>query len=276
MHFGKKFKKTLRETNSHLIVGLDTDVSKIPLFFKAAVNPIAEFNRCVIEATKEFACGYKLNIAFYERAIDQGFAAIQSSLAAIPENLITIADAKRGDIENTTELYAQAFFDEFNFDSITVQPYMGQDSARPFLRRKNKFVWILALTSNYGANDFQFLLVNNKTPLWEVVVQKALEWNDHKTGFVIGANHIDELKKMTKNNPEVPILIPGVGAQKNSLEKTIGALQHNQFVINQSRSIIYSAPKAENEAEFMQIVRENAEKARDEINNLWEAKSKKK
>jgi orotidine-5'-phosphate decarboxylase len=275
LHFAKKFKQALRETNSHLIVGLDTDVSKIPDFFKSAVNPIAEFNRVVIEATKEFACGYKLNIAFYERAVDKGLAAIQSSLASIPENLITIADAKRGDIENTTELYAQTFFDEFNFDSITVQPYMGQDSARPFLRRKNKFVWILALTSNYGANDFQFLMVNKTTPLWQVVVEKALSWNDHKIGFVVGANHVDELKKITKKYEETPILIPGVGAQKNSLEKTITALQHNLFVINQSRSIIYSAPKAENEAEFTRIVRDNAEKARDEINRLWEATAKK-
>ena len=152
---------------------------------------------------------------------------------------------------------------------------MGQDSARPFLRRKNKFVWILALTSNYGANDFQFLHVNNKTPLWEVVVEKALGWNDHKIGFVVGANHVDELKKITKKYEETPILIPGVGAQKNSLEKTINALQHNLFVVNQSRSIIYSAPKAQNEAEFTQILRENAEKARDEINRLWEAKAKK-
>lgn len=274
MHFGKKFKKTLRETNSHLIVGLDTDVSKIPQFFKAAANPIAEFNNCVIDATKDFACGYKLNIAFYERAVDKGFAAIQSSIAAIPENLITIADAKRGDIENTTELYAQAFFDEFNFDSITVQPYMGQDSVRPFLRRKSKFVWVLALTSNYGANDFQFLKIN-KTPLWEVIVEKALSWNDHKIGFVVGANHTDELKKITKKYPETPILIPGVGAQKNSLEKTINALQHNLFIVNQSRSIIYTAPKAQNESEFKLVLRENAERARDEINSLLEAKSKK-
>lgn len=267
MHFAKKFKQTLRETNSHLVVGLDTDVSKIPVFLKSSVNPIAEFNNLVIEATKEYACGYKLNIAFYERAIDSGFAAIRSSLAAIPENLITIADAKRGDIENTTELYAQAFLDELGFDSITVQPYMGQDSARPFLRRKNKFVWILALTSNYGANDFQFLKVGNQ-PLWEIVVEKAISWNEHKTGFVFGASHTKEISKMTKQLPEVPLLIPGIGAQKGSLEKTINSLNHNLFVINQSRSIIYAAPKAENAEEFKSIVGEAAMKARDEINGF--------
>lgn len=273
MHFVKKFKQALRETNSHLIVGLDTDITKIPQFLKGAVNPIAEFNNLVIEATKDYVCGYKLNVAFYERAAELGLAAIMSTLALVPENLITIADAKRGDIENTTELYAQAFLDEFGFDSITVQPYMGQDSVRPFLRRKNKYVWVLALTSNYGANDFQFLKINKK-PLWEVVVETALSWNDHKIGFVVGANHTDELKKITKTYPETLILVPGIGAQKNSLEKTISSLNHNLFVINQSRSIIYSAPKAGNADEFMQIVRENAMRSRDEINGFLQLNKK--
>lgn len=274
MHFSRKFKNALRETNSHLVVGLDTDITKIPEFLKTEVNPIAAFNDLVIKATKDFAIGYKLNIAFYERDTERGFAALKAAIAAIPENLITIADAKRGDIENTTELYAQAFFDELKFDTITVQPYMGQDSARPFLRRKNKFVWILALTSNYGANDFQFLKVGTK-PLWEHVVEKALSWNDHKTGFVFGASHTREIEKMTRNFPEVPLLIPGIGAQKGSLEKTINSLNHNLFVINQSRSIIYAAPKAQNAEEFMTIVSEAAKNARDEINNLKEAKNKK-
>jgi len=274
MHFVKKFKQALRETNSHLIAGLDTDVTKIPQFFKSASNPIAEFNNAVINATKDFVCGYKLNIAFYEKETELGWAAITSTLANIPPNLITIADAKRGDIENTTELYAQAFLDGFGFDSITVQPYMGQDSVRPFLRRKNKFVWVLALTSNYGSKDFQFLKINKKL-LWEVVIEKALSWNDHKIGFVVGANHSNELKKITKSYPETPILVPGIGIQRNSLDKTIASLSHNLFVINQSRSIIYSAPKAQTEAEFAGIIRDNAMKARDEINALLETKKKK-
>lgn len=274
MHFAKKFKKALRETNSHLIVGLDSDVSKMPKFLLTASNPIAEFNSLVIEATKNFVCGYKPNIAFYENAQEHGLEALRLMVKAIPENLITIADAKRGDIENTTELYAKAFFDGLGFDSITVQPYMGQDSARPFLRRKSKFVWVLALTSNYGANDFQFLQVNKK-PLWEVIVEKAISWNEHKIGFVFGANHIKELEKMTKKNPETPILVPGIGAQRNSLERTINSIHHDLFVINQSRSIIYSAPKAENEKEFMQTVSENAERSRDEINSFIEQKKRK-
>jgi len=271
LHFLKKFKKVLRETKSHLIVGLDTDIKKIPVFMKASPNPIAAFNDIVVEATKDYVCGYKLNIAFYERVHPYGYEAIISTLAKIPENMITIADAKRGDIENTTELYAQTYLDDLGFDSITVQPYMGQDSVRPFLRRKNKFVFLLALTSNYGANDFQFLKIN-KTPFWEHVMIKALNWNSEKIGFVIGANHPDELKHATKTYPDSIILIPGIGAQKGSLEKMITALQHELFVINQSRSIIYCNPKAKDEMELFESVRDAAKNANDEINRLLSEK----
>ena len=271
MHFTKKLIKVFRETNSHLIIGLDTDITKIPAFLKTAANPLAEFNNLVIEATKDYVCGYKLNTAFYEKALEIGFTTLRSTRLSIPEGLITIADAKRGDIENTSELYAQAFFDELGFDAITVQPYMGADSVRPFIRRKNKFVFLLVLTSNYGANDFQFLKTGQRL-LWEVVADKAHEWNEEKIGFVVGANHDRELAKITKKYHDTPILIPGIGVQKGSLEKTIAALNHNQFLINQSRSIIYSAPKAENATEFINTVRENAMNARDEINNLLEGK----
>src|SRR5438034_1286035 len=185
MHFAKKFKKALRETGSHLVIGLDTDVTQIPKYLRGDVNPIAKFNELVIEATKDIVCGYKLNIAFYERAGELGWNAIRAAIKSIPENLMTIADAKRGDIENTTELYAQSLFDEYNFDSVTVHPYMGSDSIRPFIRRKNKFAFILVLTSNYGAKDFQFLKVGGKA-LWEIVAEKAMEWNNEKIGFVIG------------------------------------------------------------------------------------------
>lgn len=267
MHFTKKLKKALRETNSHLCIGLDTDLRKLPSFIKSSVNPIYDFNNLVVEATKDLVCAYKLNIAFYEAVGELGWAAIKSTLKLIPENLITIADAKRGDIENTSELYARTFFDEFGFDSITIHPYMGSDSVRPFIRRKNKFVFLLALTSNYGSKDFQHLKINKK-PLYEVVIEKALGWNDHKIGFVVGANYDRELKSITAKNPDVPILVPGIGTQKNSLSRTVTAIQHNQFMINQSRSIIYSAPKAESAEQFKEIVRENARKARDEINDL--------
>lgn len=269
LHFTKKLKKTLRETNSHLCIGLDTDLKKLPVFIQTSVNPIYDFNNLVVEATKDLVSAYKLNIAFYEIAGELGWAAIRGTLKSIPPELITIADAKRGDIENTSELYARTFFDEFGFDSITIHPYMGSDSVRPFIRRKNKFVFLLALTSNYGSKDFQHLKINKK-PLYEVVIETALTWNDHKIGFVIGANYDRELKSITAKYPDTPILVPGIGVQKNSLERTVKALQHNLFLINQSRSIIYSAPKAENASQFQEIIRENAMKARDEINRLLE------
>lgn len=269
MHFTKKLKKVFRETDSHLIVGLDTDKTQVPKFLHTSVNPSGEFNRIIIEATKDLVCGYKINTAFYERDGEIGWTTIRSTLKNIPEELVTIADAKRGDIENTSELYAQAFLDELGFDSITVQPYMGSDSVRPFIRRKNKFVFLLILTSNFGANDFQFQKVGQRQ-LFEVVMEKAHGWNDHKIGFVVGANHDRELAKITKKYSETPILVPGIGAQKNSLVRTIAALHHDLFLINQSRSIIYCAPKAENEQELYDAVREKAMQSRDEINSLME------
>jgi len=271
LHFTKKLKKILRLSNSHLCIGLDTDVNELPVFLKSFVNPIFEFNNLIIESTKDLVCAYKLNIAFYERMGEPGWPAIQSTLKSIPPEVITIADAKRGDVENVSERYAQAFFDELGFDAITIHPYMGSDSVRPFIRRKNKFVFLLALTSNYGSKDFQILPVCQpgrkigKKLLYEIVIEKAQEWNNHKIGFVVGANHTKELSGISKKYPDVPLLIPGIGAQKNSLENVLNSLHHNQFIINQSRSIIYSAPKARDKDEFKSVIRESALKARDEI-----------
>jgi orotidine-5'-phosphate decarboxylase len=267
VHFTKKLKKIIRERNSHLCVGLDTDIDKVPAFLKSSVNPVEEFNELVIEATKDIVCAYKLNSAFYERLGVSGWKAVRNTLNLIPEEIITIADAKRGDIENTTELYARAFFDEFGFDAVTVQPYMGADSVRPFIRRKNKFVFLLILTSNYSSKEIQFLKTG-KSFLYEVIMEKAIGWNDHKIGFVVGANHPGELKKISSKYPGVPLLIPGIGVQQNSLQKALSSISHKLFIINQSRSIIYSAPKAKDAKEFISIVREKAVLSRDDINNL--------
>lgn len=255
MHFIKKLKKVLRETGTHLIVGLDTDVNRIPKFLLSFDNPILEFNKVIVDATKEHVCGYKLNSAFYESYGVKGWEAMKETLKLIPENLITIADIKRGDIENTTEHYAKAFLDSLGFDAVTAQPYMGQDSVRPFLRRKNKFVFVLALTSNYGYKDFQLLKVGQKL-LWEVVMEKAHKWNEEKIGFVIGASHIKELKKITEKYPDVPLLIPGIGAQKGSTEKMLESLKHKMWVVNLSRSIIYCKPNAKDVKELFDAVKE--------------------
>lgn len=265
MHFTKKLKKVFREKNSHLCVGLDSDIRKLPKFFLTYENPIYDFNKLIIEATNDIVCAYKLNSAFYESQLQSGWDILSRTVKLISENTITIVDAKRGDIENTSEMYAKTFFDELGFDSITIHPYMGSDSVRPFIRRKNKFVFLLVLTSNYGSKDFQFLKIGKKC-LYEVVIEKAQEWNDHKIGFVVGANYSKELSSITKNYPGISLLIPGIGAQKNSLEKTIESILHDNFIINQSRSIIYSASKAENENDFKEMIRENTIKSNDEIN----------
>jgi orotidine-5'-phosphate decarboxylase len=274
MHFTKKLKKILRVSDSHLCIGLDTDVRELPVFLKSYDDPVIEFNNLIVECTKDLVCAYKLNAAFYERMGESGWNAIRGTLKSIPQEVVTIADAKRGDIENVSERYAQVFLDELGFDAITVHPYMGSDSVRPFIRRKNKFVFLLALTSNYGSGDFQLLKVGKK-PLYEIVIEKAQEWNNHKIGFVVGANHTKELSLISREYPDVPMLIPGIGAQKNSLEKVLSSLEHNLFIINQSRSIIYSAPKAKDEAEFKSIIRESALKARDEISGRLPGRNKK-
>lgn len=275
MHFSKKLKKIIRDNNSHLIVGLDTDLRKLPDFIKRNFSgdkvQLFNFNRMIIEATKDIVCGYKVNSAFYEAAGSAGWEVMKETVKSIPENLITIADAKRGDIENTTELYAVAFLDEIGFDAITVQPYMGQDSVRPFIRRKNKFAFVLTLTSNYGSKDFQLLKIDRK-PLWEHVVEKCFNWNDHKIGFVIGAGHTKEIEKITKKYPDTSLLIPGIGAQKYSLENLIKALNHNLFLINQSRAIIYSAQDAENENDFISNISVKTKSSNDEINQLLKLK----
>lgn len=266
MHFRKKFKAIIRKNNSHLCIGLDSYIKKLPQFLLTSTNPVFEFNKMIIESTSDIAAAYKLNSAFYEAAEEIGWTNMRQTVKIIPEDIITIADAKRGDIENTSEMYAKAFFDELAFDAITIHPYMGSDSVRPFLRRKNKFVFILALTSNYGSKDFQFLKTGGKKPLYEAVIEKALGWNEHKIGFVVGANHLKEICAISKKYVDVPLLIPGIGSQRNSLENTMLSLMHKMFIINQSRSIIYSASFAENEGEFKRIIRENAGKARDDIN----------
>lgn len=267
MHFLKKFRKVIREKNSHLCVGLDSDRSKLPKFLAEYDDSVYTFNRLIIDCTKDIVSSYKLNIAFYEREAGKGWETLQKTVKLISEDTISILDAKRGDIENTTEMYAQTYFDEMGFDAVTAQPYMGSDSVRPFIRRKNKFVFLLVLTSNYGSKDFQLLKIGKKQ-LYQVVIEKAREWNDHKIGFVVGANYTKELSSVSKSFPDTPILIPGIGAQKNSLERTLTSIHHNQFIINQSRSIIYSANKAANEDEFQKMIRESTRNANEEINSL--------
>ncbi|MBK8550234.1 MAG: orotidine-5'-phosphate decarboxylase [Ignavibacteria bacterium] len=243
MNYTNKLQSIVKKNRSNIVIGLDPDLSKLPALFLKYNNPVAEFNKLIIESTKELVAGYKPNMAFYECLGTQGIEALTETVKTVPEEMIKICDAKRGDMGNTAEYYARTYFDNYNFDSITLSPYMGEDSIDPFIKREGKAVYILALTSNPGGKDFQRLKIDGKE-LYEIIIEKSLSWNkNNNIGFVFGANHTDELNKFTLSHPDIPLLIPGIGAQANDLKTLLKNLHTENFVINSSRNIIYSAPK---------------------------------
>lgn len=269
MNFNQKLKNILNKNNSNLVIGLDSDTNKIPSFFLKYKNPIAEFNKKIIELTAGIVSGYKLNIAFYEYLEETGFEALRQTLNSIPDDLIKICDAKRGDIDNTAEMYAALYFDKLNFDSITLSPYMGKESLMPFLKRKNKLAFVLALTSNPGASEFQKLKINGRY-LYEEVIDKSLSsGGEGQIGFVFGANHTAEIGNFTSKHPEIPLLVPGIGAQKNDLNDLKKSLHSKQFLINSSRNIIYSADKNCSEKEFTNNVFTAAVSLNNDINESF-------
>ncbi|MCE1165424.1 MAG: orotidine-5'-phosphate decarboxylase [Bacteroidetes bacterium] len=251
MTYKKKLKEVVKAVKSNLITGLDTDLLKIPACFLKYKNPVLAFNKKIIEATIDNCAGYKLNLAFYEAAGKKGLEALEGTLDYIPSNRITICDAKRGDIGNTAELYARAYLDNMNFDAITLSPYMGYDSVSPFLERKDKFVYILVRTSNKGADDFQNLKTGGKK-LFEVVAEKSLKWSKDRIGFVIGANHAKEIRKYSSKN--IPLLIPGIGAQGHDTEELKKNLKGSLHLINASRAIIYAGGRNDKENEVAEQV----------------------
>jgi orotidine 5-phosphate decarboxylase, subfamily 2 len=265
MKFVEKIKEIQKKRGSLLCIGLDSDVSKIPGSARSSQNPQFEFNRQIIEATSDLACAYKLNLAFYESAGAHGYETIHRTLEVIPEGMIVIADGKRGDIGNTAEHYAKVIFDDWKFDAATVSPYMGEDSITPFIQSEDRSAFILALTSNPGSRDFQYLDIKGR-PLFEHVVAKASSWNEKfNIGLVAGATHPGELKRIRGMVPEMPLLIPGIGTQKGDMESTIryGCDQNGLMaLINVSRAIIF----ASGESDFAIRSRERATKIRDEIN----------
>lgn len=247
---------------SLLCVGLDTDPDKVPAHLRDADDPVFEFNRQIIEATSAYAVAYKPNIAFYEAQGLRGWTSLQKTLACIPEDCLAIADAKRGDIGNTAQRYAQAFFEAMDFDAITVAPYMGHDSVTPFLQFPGKWVFLLALTSNPGADDLQLRSLEGR-PLFEQVVERALGWARDlpgHLGFVTGATRPEHLGRIRALAPDNFFLVPGVGAQGGDLEAVCDAGMNAQggLLVNASRSIIYAsagrdfAQQAEAEARRLQ------------------------
>lgn len=254
----------IQQKSSYLCVGLDTDIRRIPTHLHQADDPIFEFNKQIIDATADFCVAYKPNIAFYESLGAKGWESLQKTLDYIPDDIFTIADAKRGDIGNTSGLYARAFFEEMNFDSITVAPYMGADSVKPFLRYEGKFVILLALTSNAGSADFQSLKLENDEFLFEKVLQTSQKWADeNQLMYVMGATKAEQLEHIRQIIPHHFLLVPGVGAQGGDLEAVsrFGMNQKCGLLVNSSRGIIYAG----SDKNFAQDARQSAQKIAQEM-----------
>lgn len=229
---------------SFLCVGLDPDLSKIPHHLLDSEDPIFEFNKGIIDATKDFAVAYKPNTAFYECYGAKGWESLAKTIAYIPSNCFVIADAKRGDIGNTSSYYAKTFFETISCDAITVAPYMGEDSVKPFLDYENKWVVLLALTSNKGALDFQMIESKTGRKLYENVIQTSLTWgNPENLMFVVGATRAEEIAHVRSLAPENFFLVPGVGAQGGSLQEVaqFGWGKDCALLVNSSRGIIYAS-----------------------------------
>jgi len=235
----------IKVKNSYLCVGLDTDLKKIPKHLLSADDPIFEFNKQIIDATAKYAVAYKPNIAFYETMGSKGWDSLQKTVEYIPSDCFTIADAKRGDIGNTSAMYARAFFENMSFDSITVAPYMGKDSVEPFLQFDGKWVILLAYTSNSGSADFQQLeLSTSARPLYEQVITTSSKWaSNEQLMYVVGATHPKEMKKIRALVPNHFLLVPGVGAQGGSLKDVsqAGLTKEVGLLVNSSRGIIYAS-----------------------------------
>ena len=230
---------------SFLCVGLDTEADKIPPHLRRCDDPVFEFNRRIIDATRDYCVAYKPNLAFYEALGPGGWQTLAKTVEYIGNQHFIIADAKRGDIGNTSRKYAEAFFQKMNFDAVTVAPYMGEDSVTPFLGFNGKWVSLLALTSNKGSDDFQrSVLQQTHGPLWEAVVKRALDWGTPGSlMFVVGATHPEAFLRVREIAPESFLLVPGVGAQGGELASicTHGMIRDCGLLVNASRSIIYAS-----------------------------------
>jgi orotidine-5'-phosphate decarboxylase len=240
---------------SFLCIGLDTDINKIPKHLLAFDDPVFEFNKLIIDATHDLCVAYKPNIAFYEQYGSKGWDTLQKTINYIPENIFTIADAKRGDIGNTAKMYAKTFFNTYGFDSVTVAPYMGSDSVLPFLEYKNKWTILLALTSNPGADDFELQKLQNGQYLYQQVLETSKNWGDNLM-YVVGATRPEMITEIRKIIPNHFLLVPGVGAQGGSLQEVCkyGLTNDVGLLINSSRAIIYAG----NDENFAQKAREAA------------------
>jgi orotidine-5'-phosphate decarboxylase len=265
--FFAKLEEAIRRNESRLCVGLDSDPPRLP------ERDVAAFNRAIIEATADLACAYKPNLAFYEAQGPQGMEALQRTLDAIPPEIATIGDGKRGDIGSTAQAYARALFDVYGFDAVTTNPYLGGDALEPFLERADKGVFVLCRTSNPGGADLQGLPVGDGAPrpLYEAVAELARDrWNARaNVGLVVGATYPGELARIRQLCPNMTFLLPGVGAQGADVAAAVvSALDEagGGFIINSSRQILY----ASSGRDYAQAARKAAQALRDEINRQRE------
>ena len=263
-----KINSQINKKKSFLCIGLDIDINRIPKSLIKHEDPIFEFAKQIIDSTNQYAIAYKPNIAFFEAHGVDGYKSlvkISEYLKNTYPEIFTIADAKRGDIGNTSKMYASAFLKDLDFDSITVSPYMGSDSVEPFLTFDNKFVFLLALTSNKGSEDFQELVLDdNSGKLYEKVINMSKTWaNNDKIMYVVGAKNTEEIGKIRKLVPNSYLLIPGVGAQGGNLKEICeyGLDKDFKLIVNSSRSIIYASPNDD----FAKKASEAAKKIQNEM-----------
>lgn len=263
----------IRTRRSFLCVGLDTDLKKIPEHLLGEPDPMFAFNKAIIDATAPYCVAYKPNIAFYECQGIAGWDSLRKTVEYLHENYpdhFIIADAKRGDIGNTSKMYASAFFEDLDCDSVTVAPYMGEDSVTPFLGYEGKWVILLALTSNPGSHDFQFIDSVDGTPLWQSVILKSQKWaGPDQMMYVVGATQGRMFEEIRKVAPEHFLLVPGVGAQGGSLDEVCryGLTKDCGLLVNSSRGIIY-ASKGE---DFAQAAADKARELRDQMDAILTA-----
>jgi orotidine-5'-phosphate decarboxylase len=258
----------IKKKRSYLCIGLDTDIQKIPVHLLKLDDPVFEFNKQIIDATKDLCVAYKPNLAFYESLGYKGLQSLEKTLAIIPDTCFTIADAKRGDIGNTSTLYARAFFEQMNFDAVTVAPYMGADSVKPFLEFPDKWAIVLALTSNAGAHDFQLKSGSeNGKLLYEEVIETVKTWGTpDNIMFVVGATRAEQFAHVRSLAPEHFFLVPGVGAQGGDMQSISrsGMNNHCGLLVNSSRQIIYAGAGED----FALKAREEAKKVQSEMELL--------
>jgi orotidine-5'-phosphate decarboxylase len=255
----------IHQKKSYLCVGLDTDITKIPKHFLSAPDPVFAFNKAIIDATKDLCVSYKINTAFYEALGVKGWEAMEKTVHYIGDEHFKIADAKRGDIGNTSDQYAKAFFETMPFDAVTVAPYMGEDSVKPFLQYKGKWAIVLGLTSNKGASDFELQQAGDEL-LYEKVLQTVSAWGSPENlMFVIGATQTDSFINIRKLTPGHFYLVPGVGAQGGSLKEIAEKAMNKDcgILVNVSRAVIYASAGED----FAEKAREAAMEYQQEMKN---------